>query len=211
MAGDGDLNQNFRFTALKFCALLAGVFSLQMFAGLEPGFNASQSPWWKFFTSFFGHSGLDHLLNNLFFIGLFGSIYERFTSGKTFLMTFLASAVFANLTAFMFFPDSVIIGASGGAFGILSALAVYRPNKIGLALGVPLPMWAVLIIYIMINLAGITGSSNTAHEAHLFGMVLGVLIGFHLHDFDRRQGNEERVEEDEWRERIRKWEDKWMM
>lgn len=206
-----DLNQNFRFIALQFCALLAAVFGLQMFAGFEPGFNASTSPWWKFFTSFFGHSDMQHLFNNLFFLGLFGSIYERFSSGKTFLATFLISAIFANLTAFIFFPESSIIGASGGAFGVLAALAVYRPNKIGLALGVPLPMWAVLIIYILTNLAGMGGSGNVAYEAHLFGMISGAVIGFYLHDFDGRSEDEEKNMDDEWRRRVREWEEKWMM
>lgn len=212
MADNEDLNQNFRFIALQFCAMLGVVYFFQAFAGFEPGFNASQSPWWKFFTSFFGHSGLEHLLNNLFFLSIFGSIYERFTSGKMFLITFLVSAVFANITAFIFFPESTVIGASGGAFGVLAALAVYRPNKIGLALGVPLPMWAVLIIYIFTNLAGVTGATNTAHEAHLFGMVSGALIGFYLHDFDEREKDEdEETMEEEWRRRIKEWEDKWMM
>lgn len=206
-----DLNQNYRFVALQFCGLLAIVFGLQVFTGFEPGFNASTSPIWKFFTSSLGHSGLEHLLNNLFFIGLFGSIYERLTSGRTFLITFAVSAIFANLTAFIFFPDSVIIGASGGAFGILAALAVYQPRKIGLALGVPLPMWAVLIVYILTNLAGITGNSNVAYEAHLFGIVSGALIGLYLHDFEERNNDEEGAEDENWRERIRRWEDKWMM
>lgn len=206
-----EMNQNFRFVALQFCGLLALVFGLQVFTGFEPGFNASSSPWWKFFTSSLGHSDLEHLLNNLFFLGLFGSIFERLTSGRTFLMTFALSAVFANITAFIFFPGSTVIGASGGAFGVLAALAVYRPRKIGLALGVPLPMWAVLIIYILTNLAGITGDSNVAYEAHLFGMVSGALIGFHLHDFDKTNDDSEDLDGEDWRKKMRNWEEKWMM
>jgi membrane associated rhomboid family serine protease len=204
----------FRFTALKFCVFLAGVFGLQLFYGFEPGFNASSSAWWKFFTAPLGHSGLDHLSNNLFFIGLFGSIYERYTSGKTFLLTFVAAALFANLTAFIFFPTSTVIGASGGAFGILAALAVMKPDQIGLVLGVPLPMWAVLGIYTFINLAGITGASNTAHEAHLFGMLVGGIVGFYLIDEEEKQGEQTEDEDPEvsnWREKIQQWEEKWMM
>ena len=206
-----DLNQNFRFVALQFCGFLTAIFGLQIFLGFEPGFSASSSPWWKFFTSFLGHSDLNHLLNNLFFLGLFGSIYERFTSGRTFLVTFMLSAIFANLTAFIFFPSGTIIGASGGAFGVLAALAVYRPKKIGLVLGVPMPMWAVLIIYTLIQVLGLTGSSSTAYEAHLFGMVVGVLTGLYLVDFDEKETEDEELDSDDWRQKIRDWEEKWMM
>lgn len=206
-------DSSFRFTALSFCAVLAGFYLYQAFTGFNPGFNPSISPFWKFFSSILGHSGPQHLSNNLFFIGLFGSVYERFSSGKMFLITFFVSALFANISAFVFFPESYIIGASGGAMGVLSALAVYKPKQIGLALGVPLPMWAVLIIYILINTAGLTGSTNTAYEAHLFGLVTGSFIGYKLRN-QRFLNSEERNDindQNEWRERIREWEEKWMM
>lgn len=201
--------RKFRFTALKLCGFLTAVFLTQFFYGFEPGFNASVSPWWKFFTSPFGHSGPEHLLNNLFFLGLFGSLYEGLTSGRTFLATFLVSAVVANLTAFVFFPETAIIGASGGAFGVMAAVAVYRPNNVGLALGVPVPMWAAFMMYLSIQLAGLTSSNFTAYEAHLFGMVSGSLIGLYLRDGS--ESSEEDIEETNWRERIREWEEKHML
>lgn len=168
--------------ALYFCVLLIAVFMLQVFTPFNPGFQAYESHWINFFLSFFGHSNGEHLINNLFFLGLFGTLYELWTSRKTFIYTFLISAIFANITAFIFYTDSFIIGASGGAMGVLSALAVYRPKKIGLAMGVPVPMYVVLFVYIMINLAGIGSATGTAYEAHLFGLFTGVLIGLWLRD-----------------------------
>lgn len=198
-------------TALLVSILLI-MFAVQVFTGFYPGFNASSSPIYKFFTSIFGHSSANHLFNNLFFIGLFGWIFERYTSGKLFVTTFLVSALFANLTAFIFYPESFIIGASGGAMGVLAALAVYRPNQIGLALGVPLPMWAVLIAYTFIQFAGLSGATGTAYEAHLFGMVTGGLIGYRVRDRGLTGFKiSEDDEEDNWRQRIRRWEEEWMM
>lgn len=202
-------DRTFNFTALKLCLVFIGVYAVQVLYNFEPGFNASTSPFWKFFTSIIGHSGPEHLFNNVFFIGLFGSILERLSCSRTLLATFFVSALFANLSAFVFFPNSVIIGASGGGMGILAALAVYKPNKIGLALGVPLPMWAVLGAYIFINVAGLSAVKNTAYEAHLLGMVIGGVVGVHLRD-DSKQSEDE-LEEDEWRDRIKDWEEKWMM
>ncbi len=205
------------FYALGFSAFLGFFYSLQFFYGFNPGYMAYESPWWKFFTSIFGHSGLEHLLNNLFFIGLFGTVYERYTSGTMFFTTFLVSALTANLTAFIFFTESFIIGASGGAMGILAALAVYKPRQIGLALGVPLPMWAVLIVYILIDTVGLAGTNSIANEAHLFGMFTGAMIGYSLRSKDKDEENEEKdkdkteTEEEMWEEKIRRWEEKYMM
>lgn len=203
--------EKFNFTALKLCGVFVAVYALQYFYGFEPGFNASSSEFYKFFTSILGHSGPEHLFNNIFFIGLFGSILERLSSSRTLLLTFVISALFANISAFIFFPQSFILGASGGGMGIMAALAIYRPKKIGLAFGIPLPMWAALGLYILTNLAGLTGSNSTAYEAHLLGMVAGGLIGLYLKDFSRKQKEDEELEDDNWRERIRDWEDKWMM
>lgn len=203
--------ERYHWIALQFCGLLGAVFAIQVFFNFDPGFNASSSPWWKFFTSFLGHGGLEHLLNNLFFLGLFGSIYEKLSSGKTFLLTFLVSAVFANLTAFIFFPETAIIGASGGAFGVLAALAVYQPRRIGLALGVPMPMWATLLVYTLIQFAGLTATGgSTAFEAHIFGMLAGAPVGYRLRG--SKEDEEERASEisDNWERRISNWEDKWM-
>jgi membrane associated rhomboid family serine protease len=168
---------------------------------------------WKFFTSFFGHSGIEHLSNNLFFIALFGSVYEKWTSSSTFLYTFFTAALFGNLAAFIFYPNSFIIGASAGGMGVMAALAVYKPNQIGLGLGVPLPMWAVLISYIFIDLSGLTTATDVANEAHLMGFLAGALIGFQLRDrkYGKSADDEVDLEEESWKKRVRVWEEKWMM
>lgn len=186
-------HDSMRFSALKLSLLLLAVYGLQVLTGFEPGYNAASSEWWKFFTSFFGHADGEHLFNNLFFIGLFGTLYELWTDSKVFWMTFVVSAIGANLTAFIFYPESFIIGASGGAMGLLSALAVFKPTKIGLALGVPAPMYLVLPIYMVINFAGLTGSSNVAYEAHLFGLLTGGLIGLWLRKENKVYGKEKEL------------------
>lgn len=205
---------DFRWGAVKLSALISLVFGLQVFYNLELAYKAFESPLWKFFTSIVAHGGPEHLFNNLFFIALFGSIYELHTSEKEFYKAFFLSALFANLTAFVFFPDSYIVGASGGAMGVLAALSVYRPNQTGLALGIPAPMWAVLGIYIFTNFAGVTGAGNTAYEAHLMGIVSGAYIGYRkrkkplISSEDGEDGEED--EFSNWERRISKWEEKYM-
>jgi membrane associated rhomboid family serine protease len=202
---------DFKWGAIKLSALLSFIFGLQVFYNVNLGFKAFESPFWKFFTSFLAHGGSEHLFNNLFFIALFGSIYELHTSEIEFYKAFLVSAIFANLAAFVFFPDSFIVGASGGAMGVLAALTIYRPNQTGLALGIPAPMWAVLIIYIFINFAGLTGGGNTAYEAHLLGIVSGAFLGYRMRERPLIPESEEDDEEfSNWERRVSKWEEKYM-
>jgi membrane associated rhomboid family serine protease len=207
--------QKFNFTALKLCSIFVAVFAFQSFTGFNPGFKPGE-PFWKFFTSFFGHSGIEHLSNNVFFIALFGSIYEKWTSSQIFISTFLTAAITGNMAAFIFFPESFIIGASAGGMGLMAALAAYKPNQIGLGLGVPLPMWAVLITYIFIDLSGLTATTNVANEAHLLGVLAGLIIGINHRGKkygknQKRKENSIDVEKDTWKQRIKEWEEKWMM
>ena len=200
------------YSALTLCGFLFLVYSLQVFYNLELAYRPGVE-YYRFFTSFFAHSSLEHLLNNLFFLGLFGTVFEIYTDSRTFFTTFLISAVLANLTAFVFYPETFILGASAGAMGVLAALAVYRPNQIGLGLGVPMPMWAVLIAYIFIDLVGLGGVNTTANEAHLAGLLVGGIIGFSLRDrelFGSKESDEEDLGYENWEKRIKAWEEKWM-
>lgn len=205
--------KGFNYAAIFLCLLLFFVYSYQIFFGLNPGFNAGQSPWYKFITSIFGHSSAEHLFNNLFFLAVFGSLYELYTSDEYFILTFLVSGLFANLSAFVFFPESFIIGASGGAMGVLAALAIYKPRSIGLGFGTPLPMWAVLILYIVIDLMGLTTDTSVANEAHLMGMMAGFVFGYRLREKPLLPSIEieEKEGDEEWRQRIREWEETYMM
>ena len=204
--------EGLKYSALTLCGFLFMVYGIQVFFNLELAYRPGVE-FHRFFTSFFAHSSLEHLLNNLFFLGLFGTVYEIHTDSKTFFLTFLISAVLANLTAFIFYPETFILGASAGAMGVLSALAVYRPKQIGLGLGVPMPMWAVLIAYIFIDLVGLGGVNTTANEAHLAGLLVGGIIGFRLRDrelFGSKESDDEDLGYENWDQRIKAWEEKWM-
>lgn len=202
----------FYFSAIILCLILALVYFVQATTGFNPAFQVGGSPE-NFFLSIFGHSDAQHLYNNMFFILVFGTVFELRTSSKTFLATFLGSALLANFTAFIFYTESAIIGASGGAMGVLAALAAYRPRDIGLALWVPLPMWAVLIAYLFINFAGLTGMNNVAYEAHLVGLFAGLGVGYLLRDqeYISTEDTGEDEEVDNWTQKIEAWERKYML
>src|SRR3989344_4906991 len=83
----------FNFYALKLCGLMFIVFLIQLFVDeFTELFLLDSSAFvqvWRFFTSMFLHGGIAHLLYNVFALGLFGSMLERFIGSKRFLFVFL--------------------------------------------------------------------------------------------------------------------------
>jgi len=96
----------------------------------------------------------------------------------------------------------------------MAALAVYRPRSVGLGLGVPVPMWAALIMYVVIDFAGMSTANNVANEAHLLGILAGSIIGYNLRDkpykLNSGSGNKKDNEFSDWEKRIREWEEEYM-
>ncbi len=73
-------------------------------------------------------------------------------------------------------PFSVVIGASGAVFAIGGALTVLRPNLrvVVFPIPAPLPLWiAVLGIFLIISIF-----PNVAWQAHLGGLLLGLIAGY---------------------------------
>lgn len=153
-----------------------------------------QEPW-TLITSIFLHSTSDymHLLNNLYFLAVFGFILENTIGTKRFLTLFLAAGIFAGLSAFTFYPTSPVWGASGAISGIIAALAIIKPRSPGLLYGLPVPMWLALGGWVGSNLVQSTefwlligatitdtASGGTAFEAHLYGLFFGIVYGLFI-------------------------------
>lgn len=208
-----------RYHAVKIGVLVVIIYALQQ---VFPAVTAElilrpaelmDRPW-TFVTSIFIHAPTDymHLLNNLFFLMLFGTIFERWAGSRTFLTVFLVGGLVANLAAFSFYYDSAVLGMSGAVSAIVGALTVIRPRSVGLFWGVPLPMWAVMVGWLATNLAGIGASSGIAYEAHMYGLIVGAVTGIYLRKTQRsvqRVSELEEADEPETEE-IEEWEDRFM-
>ncbi len=205
------------YISLKLGAILIFLYLFQL---LVPWFTDFMSftasrfmlePW-GIITHAFVHSPTDymHLLNNLFFLTVFGTILEHYIGSKKFAVLFLASGVAAGISAFIFYPGTRVLGASGAISGIVGFLAVLKPRKVGLFWGVPLPMWAVLVGWMATNLVGVGAEAGIAFEAHLFGLIFGGLTSF----FYRKSSQEEHKESREIdidQEKLKRWEEKHLM
>ncbi len=137
---------------------------------------------WGIVTSMFLHDGFFHIFANMFTLYFFGSYVYRLLGTRKFLITYLGGGIlggiFFVLLGTLLAPDSLAlaIGASGAVFAIGGALTVLRPGiKVFIfPIPVPLPLWvAVIGGFFILSLMPLV-----AWEAHLGGLVFGLLAGY---------------------------------
>ncbi|MCJ7478724.1 MAG: rhomboid family intramembrane serine protease [Candidatus Nanohaloarchaeota archaeon QJJ-7] len=199
-----------RYSSLILSTAVIGVYLLQILFPPVSDLSFVASDFllepWTILTSIFLHNPGDymHLLNNLFFLAVFGFMLENIVGTRRFLSLYMFTGVFANLSAFVFYPSTPVLGASGAISGIIAALAVIRPRDVGLFWGVPVPMWAALLGWVVTNLTGAAASGGgIAFEAHLFGLASGALLGLFMRREHSRSGQEDpeiQFDVEEWEE-----------
>lgn len=153
---------------------------------------------WRFVTFQFLHNGLFHYAFNMIGLYFFGRLLESHLRSARFATFYLlcgcTGAVMFTLLASVpgllgVTTESVLVGASGGLFGVLVGCAMLFPHQRVMLLLPPIPMSmrTMAFVFLGISLLSITvGSQNAGGEAaHLGGAVLGAalirwpgLIGF---------------------------------
>lgn len=137
---------------------------------------------WTFITSIFLHGDFAHLFFNMFALFLFGIYLESRVGAKKFLLIFFSAGILGNVAYLITSFGSTIpaIGASGGIYGILGALAILYPGLIVWVGYVPMPIIFAAFLWGVTSVLGLFTPSNIAHEAHLAGLLIGFIYGFYL-------------------------------
>ncbi|UCD71070.1 MAG: rhomboid family intramembrane serine protease [Syntrophobacterales bacterium] len=153
---------------------------LNYFLGLVPVLFWGKLFLWQLVTYIFLHGSLWHLLFNLFALWIFGSEIERYMGSRRFIQYFFITAIGAGIcTVILMYNDPVlIIGASGGIYGLLLAYAWFFPERY-IYVWFMIPMKAkhfVLLFGAIEFLSSLAGTgSGIAHFAHLGGILFGLL------------------------------------
>jgi len=139
------------------------------------------------FTSMFVHADFFHILGNMFVFFFMGIAFEERIGPKKFLIIYLITGVCGALTHSLLNigSDISLIGASGAIFGILGAFAYAYPRD-EVVMPLPLPIMIITrikVIYATVLFAILETvvvifavQDDTAHFAHLGGLVAGVLL-----------------------------------
>lgn len=140
------------------------------------------------FSSMFVHSGFMHIFGNMLVFFFIGLPFEQRIGWKKFLLIYLLTGVCAALTHSVLNLESTIplVGASGAIFGIMGAFAFAYPNDkvvMPIPLGIIMVLRRIKVLYAVLLFAAIETiivffgvQSQTAHYAHLGGLISGVVI-----------------------------------
>jgi membrane associated rhomboid family serine protease len=138
---------------------------------------------WTIVTNLFVHSGIWHIIANMLTLYFFGSYLVRLTGKRDFLIVYFLGGILGNVVYLLLGPLlSIAVGASGAVFAVAGALTVLRPKLTVfiIPIPVPIPLWiAVVGGFLMLSF-----SSGIAWQAHLGGLVTGLVAGLF---FRRRQ------------------------
>ena len=95
---------------------------------------------------------------------------------KNFLITYFCGGILGNILYILLGePYSVAIGASGAVYALAGALVVMMPNlRVLLYFIVPMPLWVVILVFFVLW----SFIPGVAWQAHLGGLVFGLIMGF---------------------------------
>ena len=130
---------------------------------------------WRLVTPIFLHLGRLHLLMNMYWTVVFGSLIETRQRWGTLLLVVLVTAVFSNLSQYYFKQSPAFGGMSGvifGLFGYLWMLGRMNPRS---DVHVPPNLVFFFIAWLFLCMTGAVGP--IANYAHAFGLLTGMALG----------------------------------
>ena len=182
---------SFKMTPIMFLMILnlvvfiATVVSQDLIylLGLQP--LAFFSRPWTIVTCMFVHSGLWHIIANMFTLFFFGNYLHQLVGEKRFLITYFGGGILGSILFLLLgSPYSIAVGASGAVFALAGALAVMRPRLrvFIMPIPVPVPIWVAVLGGVII----LSFFSGIAWQAHLGGVIFGLVAGYIFRRRERR-------------------------
>ncbi len=122
------------------------------------------------------HGGLIHLAFNCYALYILGRIIEVLSNRAHLAIVFLLSAIGGGLLSFIFLPNDISVGASGGIVGFLGYLTVYGYFRRKLLSNSFLKNMLFNIAFIAFT--GVFILPNVDNFGHLGGLIIGTIYGF---------------------------------
>ncbi|MFE9766843.1 rhomboid family intramembrane serine protease [Streptomyces sp. NPDC005808] len=133
--------------------------------------GVAEGQWYRLVTAMFLHGSYIHILFNMLSLWWIGGPLEAALGRARYLALYFVSGLAGSaLTYLIAAPNQPSLGASGAIFGLFGATAVLmRRRRYDMR-----PVIALLVI----NLIFTFGWANIAWQAHIGGLVGGVVIGY---------------------------------
>ncbi len=166
------------FTAMCFLALILG--EVTKGASTEALFSVYRSSllnpltWLRFVGHVFGHADWSHFIGNIMIILIIGPLLEEKYGSANILFVMLSTAIVTGVVNYLFFPQTMLLGASGivFAFILLSSFTGLEEGRI------PLTLILVVLLYIGQQVyEGMFLSDNVSQLTHILGGIVGLVLG----------------------------------
>jgi membrane associated rhomboid family serine protease len=141
------------------------------YTGYSPLQGVAEGQWYRLLTAMFLHGSYVHILFNMLGLWWLGGPLEAALGRARYLSLYLVSGLAGSALSYLLAaPNQPSLGASGAIFGLFGATAVLV-RRLNYDMR---PVIALLVI----NLIFTFGWSNIAWQAHIGGLVAGVVIGY---------------------------------
>ena len=141
--------------------------------------------WLRMVCHVFGHADWNHLLNNMMYVLLVGPMLEEKYGSVNLALVMLATALLTGLANFIFFPGTLLLGASGIVFALILLSSITRTE----GGAIPVTFILVAILYIGQQVwQAITVRDNVSYMAHIAGGAVGAGLGFLLNKAGKGRG-----------------------
>ena len=133
---------------------------------------------WGLVTSMFVHEEFFHFFANMITLFFFGSYLNRLIGSRKLLLVYFGGGILGSIFFILLTPSFSLpaVGASGAVFALGGAMAVVVPRLrvFIFPIPAPIPLWIAVIGGFVI----LSFLPYVAWEAHLGGLVLGLVAGY---------------------------------
>ncbi|MDN3552687.1 rhomboid family intramembrane serine protease [Halomonas almeriensis] len=144
---------------------------------------------WRLVSPVLLHFGWMHLIFNMLWLWVFGRQVEALHGSRRMLLVVLLAALGGNLAQYA--TGTVLFGGMSGVdFALLGYVWLMSRRSPGSGFFVPQMLVVLMLgwmVFTMTDMAGLVGFGNIANEAHLGGLVVGLLLGWYYSRHARRQ------------------------
>jgi membrane associated rhomboid family serine protease len=138
--------------------------------GAVSRFAVDQGEYWRLLTSGFLHTGLIHLLFNMFALYILGGMVEPAIGRLRFGIVYFVSLFAGSFGALLLTPDGLTAGASGAIFGLMGAAVIVMRDRGINPMESGIGLWIGLNLLITFTIPGISIGG------HIGGLIGGALV-----------------------------------
>ncbi|XQW86362.1 rhombosortase [Thalassotalea piscium] len=180
---------------IVFIAVIAFIYNHEISNALSYNRELiAQGQWWLFFTGHLLHTNDMHLILNCAAVILLWALHGQFFSWQSYLLIWLMLALAISVGLYLFSPELIsYVGLSGvlhGFFVIGACKDIEHKEKTGYLL--------LLAVIAKVSYEQVYGASeevrqlieaNVAIDAHLYGVISGLIIFTVWYSLNRRHNN----------------------